>query len=309
VSAPLLYPFTLGMLASVNPCGFPLLPAYLELFVGRGGTDGEDAGLRHDIGARAGRAVAAGAFCTAGFVGLFGLLGLLVSLGWAAVSVESASAARYFMVAAGIGMAAVGSAGLLRRPFRLRLPEIRGGLGLRRPVALTIFGVSYGVASIGCALPLFIGGVATTFTRADSLSGSADFVSYALGMGAVLAALALAVAVCGPSVARPLRRLSRYVPVVGSALLVLLGVYVAGDWLNAIVEPTASAAPERLVTSLQSRVAAGIDDHAVLVGSVLGAIIFAAILASELFGHRRPSTADMRECRALAEPGQETNPA
>lgn len=31
---PVLYAFTLGLVAAVNPCGFPLLPAYLALFAG-----------------------------------------------------------------------------------------------------------------------------------------------------------------------------------------------------------------------------------------------------------------------------------
>jgi cytochrome c biogenesis protein CcdA len=297
------------MLAAVNPCGFPVLPAYLEMFVGRAGGESQATAPQPNLGARAGRAVAAGAFCTAGFVGLFGLLGLLVNLGWTAVSGQSADVARYLMVAAGIGMVVVGSAGLLRRPLRLRLPEIKGGVGLRRPAMLTIFGVSYGVASIGCALPLFLGGVATSFTRINSLTGSADLVSYALGMGAVLSGLALAIAVCGPSAARPLRRLSRFVPLVGSAILVLVGVYLTGYWLNAIVDPTGTAPAERWVTSIQAQVATAINGHVVLVGSILGAVIVAAILAGEFLGHRRPAPVELGEPRSQGEPRRETHAA
>jgi cytochrome c biogenesis protein CcdA len=308
VSTPLLYPFTLGMLAAVNPCGFPVLPAYLELFVGRAGGAAPVATRQPNVGARAGRAITAGAFCTAGFVGLFGLLGVLVNLGWSAVSGQSANAARYLMVAAGVVMVGVGAAGLLRRPLRLRLPEIRGGLGLRRPAVLAIFGISYGVASIGCALPLFLGGVATSFTRSGSLTGAADLVAYALGMGAVLSVLAVAIAVCGPSAARPLRRLSRYVPLVGSAILALVGLYLVGYWVNAIVDPTSSAPAEQWVTSLQTRIATAIDGHAVLVGSVLGSLVIAAILVSEFFG-RRPLPTGMRQPGSAPEPRQETNAA
>ncbi len=33
-SSLILFAFTLGLVAAVNPCGFPMLPAYLALFVG-----------------------------------------------------------------------------------------------------------------------------------------------------------------------------------------------------------------------------------------------------------------------------------
>jgi cytochrome c biogenesis protein CcdA len=291
VSAPLLYPFTLGMLAAVNPCGFPVLPAYLELFVG-GGSARAGSARGQDVGLRATRAVTAGAFCTLGFVGLFGLLGLLVNLGLSAVSNRSADLARYAMVCAGVAMIVVGAASLLNKPLRLHLPEIRGGLGLKRPAALAIFGVSYGVASIGCALPLFIGGVATSFTHENSLTGSENLVSYALGMGAVLSGLALAIAVFGTSAARPLRRLSRFVPVVGASILVIVGLYLVGYWISAIVDPTSSAPGQGWVTSVQVRVATAIDGHAVLVGSLLGAAIIAVIVSAGVVGNRRqrPST-------------------
>ncbi|MGH8995872.1 MAG: cytochrome c biogenesis CcdA family protein, partial [Acidimicrobiales bacterium] len=61
-SGPLLYAFTLGLVAAVNPCGFPLLGAYLAFFVG----DGELDRSRRNL-----RGVAAGASVTAGFVVVF----------------------------------------------------------------------------------------------------------------------------------------------------------------------------------------------------------------------------------------------
>jgi cytochrome c biogenesis protein CcdA len=211
VRTPLFYPFTLGMLAAVNPCGFPLLPVYLELFVGTSGTDtGADTSDSGRLGGRATRAVTAGAFCTAGFIVVFGLLGLFADLGWSGVGDRSSGAARYLMVALGVTMVVVGGAALLGRPFRFPVPRLTSGLGLRRPAALTVFGLSYAVASIGCALPLFVAGVASSFTRDSPLHGATVLVAYALGMGVVLSALAVAIAVGGPSAGRPLRRLSRY---------------------------------------------------------------------------------------------------
>jgi cytochrome c-type biogenesis protein len=34
IDVPFAYALTVGMVATVNPCGFPMLPAYLSWFVG-----------------------------------------------------------------------------------------------------------------------------------------------------------------------------------------------------------------------------------------------------------------------------------
>ncbi len=66
-----------GMAATVNPCGFALLPAYLAAFMG------ED----HQPGASSvARAFAVSARATAGFVVVFGLFGAVISP--LAVSIE-----------------------------------------------------------------------------------------------------------------------------------------------------------------------------------------------------------------------------
>ena len=42
IDAPLAYAFGVGMVATVNPCGFAMLPAYLSFFLGLEGA-GDDA--------------------------------------------------------------------------------------------------------------------------------------------------------------------------------------------------------------------------------------------------------------------------
>ena len=39
IDAPLALAFTAGMVATVNPCGFAMLPAYLGYFLGLEGTN------------------------------------------------------------------------------------------------------------------------------------------------------------------------------------------------------------------------------------------------------------------------------
>src|SRR5437867_13403560 len=59
-----------GMLATVNPCGFAMLPGYLALVV---------AGEESSRSGRVGRALLASALMTAGFVAVFGIFGLLAA--------------------------------------------------------------------------------------------------------------------------------------------------------------------------------------------------------------------------------------
>ena len=274
----LLYPFTLGMMAAVNPCGFPLLPAYLEFFVGPAGGDDR-------AGVRAVRAVTAAAFATVGFLVLFGLLGLVTQLGWSALADRSASVAAYVMVVFGVAMVALGMLTLSRRSFKLPLPQIGTGTGLRRPAALAVFGFSYGVASIGCALPLFVGGVAASFGHGSSLRAVTGLMAYGLGMGAVLGTLAIGIALLGRGAGRILRKVSRWVPVAGGVLLVAVGSYLTWYWVADIVSPGQSFALQRLVNRVQLDISSPIDTHAQLVGALLGVVV-GAIVAGGLV---RPS--------------------
>src|SRR5260221_13651156 len=78
-AAPLGYALLAGMVASVNPCGFVLLPTYLGYYLG----DRRDgAGVRHVTG----RALAVGVTMTAGVVALFGLSGVRAALAASALT-------------------------------------------------------------------------------------------------------------------------------------------------------------------------------------------------------------------------------
>jgi cytochrome c-type biogenesis protein len=280
----LLYPFTLGLVAAVNPCGFPLLLVYLNFFVGEA-DDAPSSAAR-----RTARALVAGALATVGFVVLFGSIGIVTELGVSAAYDTTSLWARWLMVVFGVAMVVAGLLALFGRSLRIRLPEIRPGVGLRRPVALFVFGVAYGVASIGCALPLFIGGVVGSFGRSGFVRGSSGFVAYAMGMGVLLTVMAVVIAVAGPAAARRIRVVSRAVPLVGASILVVVGAYLTVYWSMAIFAPTDSLAPMRLVESLQGDISGFVGDHPVGLGVALGAIIVASLL---LYALRAGTPADV----------------
>ncbi len=209
-----------GMLAALNPCGFALLPAYLALLV----TGDQPSRVVAVL-----RALKMTAAMTAGFTTVFAAFGLLVAPG-------VASAQRYlpwFTVTVGVVLAAAGLWMLTGRT--LPGPKLRVGgdapiTGSTR--SMFGFGISYALASLTCTIAPFLAVVVAGF-RADSfLAGSALFLVYAAGMGLVVGTAAAAVALAHQSLVRGVRRLGRFVPAAGGALLVLVGGYVAyyGWW-------------------------------------------------------------------------------
>lgn len=204
-----------GTLAVVNPCGFALLPAYASLLV-LGGEPRRSAAI--------GRALGFAAAMTAGFVAVFGVFGLLL----ASVAGEIQPRLPWFTVVLGMVLAILG--GWLAAGRTVPGPRItpRGGRALTRSFAsLSLFGVAYALASLGCTIGPFLITVVATFRAGSVAGGLAVFAAYALGMGIVVATVSLAVALARTTVVSALRRTGPLVSRLGGLLLLLSGVYVA----------------------------------------------------------------------------------
>jgi len=202
------------MAATVNPCGFAMLPAYLAMFLGEEDQPGS---------AGVGRAFAVSATLTAGFVAVFGLFGLAIAP--LAVSIE-----RYLpwaTIVIGIALVGMGIALVMGRQLTLHTPKLaKGGTdgGLR---SMFLFGVSYAVASLSCTIGPFLAVTSTTLRSQNALSGIAMFVVYALGMGLVVTGLTVGVALAKAGLLSRLRRAMPYVNRVSGVLLLVAGAYVA----------------------------------------------------------------------------------
>jgi len=292
-SGPLLYAFTLGLVAAVNPCGFPLLPAYLSLFVGQDAVDRPRRNLR---------ALVAGASVAGGFVVVFGLLGLLVEggidvvLGWVG----------WVMIPVGLALIAIGLAAALGRSVRPLRPIGRLGTG-RSALAMAGFGVTYAVASLSCALPLFLAAVAGSFGRLGFFVGASTFVAYALGMGLFLMVAGLIVANAGVSALGRLRPLTRFVPRLAGFVLTLVGAYLVFYWATYLADPTATLQPIGIVEHVQTVLTTWLSGSPRVIGAVLGAVVLAAIgltvLATRVRRHggppaRVPQLPSVREVRS-----------
>jgi cytochrome c-type biogenesis protein len=271
IDAPLALAFTAGMVAAFNPCGFVLLPAYLSFYLG------VDADERPAAGTAAVRGVTVGAAVTAGFVVVFGIAGTAVTQ----LSLSVQSFAPWLTVIVGAVLVVLGLVMLKGFQPKLALPRLgrlTDGQGLG---SMFLFGISYATVSLSCTLPVFLTAVAATFGESSLLAGMVGFVAYALGMGAVLMALTLAVALARRSLVSGMRRALPYVARASGALLVVAGAYVAYyGWyeiaLNRDIE--APAGPVAFVTSLSGDVSTWVQDTgAVRVGLVAVGLVAVSV--------------------------------
>jgi cytochrome c biogenesis protein CcdA len=273
--------FATGMVATINPCGFAMLPAYLSYFLGM-----EDRSTSAAAGVR--RALAVGLSVSAGFLLVFGLMGILITefglriedkLPWVTIVIG--------VVLMGLGIAMV-------RGFEpvLDLPKLQKGTGSRQLWSMFLFGVSYAVSSLSCTIPLFLVAVTGTFTRSSFAAGMATFLAYALGMALTLMALTLAIALARQGLVRWLRRALPYVNRIAGLLLIVAGAYMAYyGWyeIQVLENGVDPGGPAGLVFSWNASISQWVNRTGPgRIGMVLGAAIVLALLVGSAWqGSRR----------------------
>lgn len=220
--APLAFAMTAGMVATVNPCGFAMLPAYLALFVGSEQAAPERRGMA------VARALVVSATLTTGFVTVFGGVGLLVTF----VAEEIDQQLSKVTVVIGAVLVLLGIRLLRGKDIVVRLPHLEKGGRDGSLLSMYLYGVSYAVASLSCTLGPFLAAVSPTFRNEGIAAGLASYVVFALGMGAVVALLTGAVALARGAVVGRIRRLLPYVNRISGVLLLVAGAYTVwyGVW-------------------------------------------------------------------------------
>ena len=263
---------SLGMAATVNPCGFAMLPAYLSFFLGLEGDDDEAPQ------ATLGQAVRVALAVSLGFLAVFAVVGTVVEL----TSLPIEENAPWISLVIGAALFALGVALLCGIEVNVALPRLDRGGRERTVRSMFVFGISYAIASIGCSLPLFLGAVAGTISRQSVLDGLVTFGLYALGMTLVLLGLTVAIALARTSIVRFLRRAQPYIARVAGGLVALAAAYVAYyGWFELRTnradpgEAPSSAVVDH-VTGWSSDVTAWIES----VGSVRIAVAVVVLLAA-----------------------------
>ncbi|MBW8825363.1 MAG: cytochrome c biogenesis protein CcdA [Acidobacteria bacterium] len=270
IDAPLALAFTGGLLAAVNPCGFPMLPAYVSWFIG---LDDD----RAEQGSRVPRAVGAGASVSLGFLAVFVGLGIPINAGMGSIYRWMP----WLTIVIGIALAALGVAMVLGHSIKVALPRLDRGGRTRRFGSMFVFGVSYAVASLGCTLPVFLFMVVGTAHRANALSGLLAFVAFGLGMSLVLMTLSLALALAREGMVRWLRASLRYVDRVAGGLLVVVGAYLVyyGQFATDPTRGTGTT-PVSWVESWSTRAGSWLNDGGARLGWILATMVATGVALS-----------------------------
>jgi cytochrome c-type biogenesis protein len=221
------YAFLLGVVAAFNPCGFALLPAYLGLYL-------NDQQAGDDLAARTKRSLKVSLVVAGAFTVLFGVTGALFSL-------ASTLIVRLLpWVGLGVGVALIVAGGMTIGGQLITFDaaqqvasKLGRGAGTSNTRGYAAFGLAYGLASLGCALPLFLALVGTAVVLGGVGRAVLAFVLYGVGMAATLGVLTVLAGIVSFGILSRVRSVGRVVSVVGSVLLLVSGAYVVYYWLTA----------------------------------------------------------------------------
>lgn len=264
----IVYAFALGLAAAVNPCGFPLLPAYLAVFLGS-----EPA----PAGTRLLRALRASLAMTGGFVTVFAVVGIVVATGVHLV----VAWVPWFTAALGLALLAAGVFGVGGREMRMPVIALpfRSGRGM---LAMVGYGSAFAATSLGCAFPLFAAAVAPSATTTSALDTTAAALSYALGMGLFVTACSVLAALLGAEAVRVAGRYARHLPRAASALMLFVGIYLLAYGMRLILEPGQEPSLAAFVSQLSSGLTSALSTHPLVVGGTAAFVVLTALAITAL---------------------------
>ncbi len=286
--APLALAFGAGLVATLNPCGFAMLPAYLSFFMGSGSSAAESDQPRSES---LRRAFVVGGVMSVAFIAVFGIAGLAITLGFRAVI----DWIPWLALIVGIGIGALGIAMLLGYELTVGLPKAKRAStngGLRSVFA---FGVSYGVASLSCTLPVFLSVVATQLTTSSLAGGVATFVAYGLGMSMMLLTVTIVMALGKQTIVARFRRSIRYVNRIAGGILVLAGAYIVWFWTTTLSSGAGAlndSSAFRFSESLSQRATEIFGESALPWALAFGAVILGAGVTAVWKGRDRTDRPD-----------------
>jgi len=216
VNSLILYSFTVGAVATVNPCGFALLPAWFAR--------GMAAHADRPAAERLMRSVLSGGAVSLGFVTIFAIAGVIFASGasWLGPALP------WIGIALGLGLALVGAGWVtgIRLPG---LPFVAACRSVNTRYGAFGFGLSYGLVSISCTLPIFMSVAGLSFLLEDTPS-PIGLVSFLAGAASVLTLVSVGGTVSGSGLARLMQGQTNVLRKFAGVLTLLAGLYIVLYW-------------------------------------------------------------------------------
>ena len=217
------YSFVAGSLAAVNPCGIVMLPVYLALYVR--GEDGNN-NLSQKLNSSFKVIISVGL----GFIILFVLISGIVFFSKSIIG----SLIPYISIFLSIFIIYFGIGEIFRKKtFNSTLMSLGNKIGNPKNIGVipyVLFGISYGLVSVGCALPIFISLV--TKTLDNSFFGILiNFIMYSLGMLFVIAFITFSALFSVNSFAKFNNFIRSNSSIIFGLFLTMAGMYMLSYWI------------------------------------------------------------------------------
>ncbi len=199
--------FAAGALALFSPCGFPMLPGYISYYMG--------------VKASLEKTVAGGVACTLGLLTVFSVIGVVVSTLGSIIS-------RYIPLlelVAGLLVIFMGVSMIFKMRFPTlftisKAPRQRGLIGV------FLYGVAYGLATLGCSAPIFFSMLFYAFASGGPLHGIATFMVYAIGMGLPIIIITIFVARAKKFMLERMVKMIPWFQKASGIILIIIGAYL-----------------------------------------------------------------------------------
>ena len=227
---PLVFAFSAGAAAAFNPCGAAMFPAYVGYHIGIGQKISGSSYLS-TLGVIL-KGFRLGGLVTIGFLSVFGIIGILLSLGISFVAPVLP------FVGIGIGTL-IGLLGfwllITGKNFVLiSLSSVKFG-GLNSGLSTVFFGMAYALASLSCALPIFLAAVGIIvgagFSSVKTIEIILGTTSYSFGMGFVMTGITIAALLFEEALSRLIADVLKWINIVGKLAMIAAGVYINFYWL------------------------------------------------------------------------------
>ena len=223
-----LFAFSAGVVSAVNPCGFAMLPAYLGLYM--------STSIYEKDSTHYGKMILKGLFigCCVGLgvLSLFLFVGLIT--GFALNFIRSIM--EWVGLLLGVGLITIGiwlmNGGRLYTSLTARIGQSIGNPTQISLKGFFLFGVSYGVASLSCTLPIFLSVVGINLNGSSIYDSMMQFAVYGAGRGAMILFVTLSMAILKGVMIRYIKLALPYVERIGFFLVVLSGMYIVFYWMT-----------------------------------------------------------------------------
>jgi cytochrome c-type biogenesis protein len=210
--------FTAGMLATLNPCGFALLPAYLGSFL----SDQEQT-----LTQRIRRAIWVSLGVSSGFLSTFVVLGTITQIGLRKMNDLIFSLSRWATLGIGLALIALGVCLIFGYRLPLFIPRLEKGGQRKTFGSMYIFGISYAIASLGCSISVFLS-YSLAMRKDQGVIGAflGSFI-YGISFACLITPLTISLALAEDSISRWFKKASRNINGVSGIFVTLSGIYTA----------------------------------------------------------------------------------